>query len=261
MLGGSVQNDPPPADNPPAETPPGSSGTDPNPNPDNPNPDNPNPDPNADPNQNPQNPDPDNPQNPQPNPQEDRTAKAFAQMRVQNKQYSDMLKSIAGMLKVDTSNPDAMNQKLQDLIMNAEAKNQGVDPAFYKDVQQLKLENAQFKQNQMQQQAILGFQAVKTTFNLTNQELDAFADQLRNAGVNPFENPIDLVREYKIQNFDAITQKKIDEAIKAEQERALKAQNQGSNPNNKQGAGEGSPDKINTVSQLTEFFNSTQATK
>ena len=240
--------DDPPADDPPADDPPADSADDP--------PADSEDDPPADSEDDP--PEDDPPKDP-PKPSADTKAgRAFAQMRVQNAQYQKTLNGIAKILGVtDTSNPDTLIAQLNKVILEKEAKDKNVPTELLERLQILEERDKEYSQKQIMENAYLGFQRVKDMFNLDEAGLQAFADELVAAGINPFESKVDVVREYKLLHFDDLIQAAVEQGIKQEQERAAKAANHSTAPNPQKGPGQsGNPEKITTVAQLNDWMNS-----
>lgn len=182
---------------------------------------------------------------------------AFAQMRSENTALKKLVNDIAGVLGIDANTPQAqMQAAVHDAIIKAQAKQQNIDPAVLQRLSHLE----EYKQNSERQslanKALMGFQTVKNQFNLSDADIDAFAEKLVEAGVNPFTKDVDLVSEYKLRNFDALIAAA--EARGKEQE-AARVQNvaaHSTQPGKTTGAGEGTePDKINSVSALTNWFD------
>ena len=187
----------------------------------------------------------------------DKTAKAFAQMRIENKNLQKMIKGVAEVLGVqDTSNPESVTQALQQKIIEAQAKQQNVPPEMLARLQQLEEAQNETTQNQIRQQAYVGFQKVKDTFNLSNQDLEKFAATLQEKGVNPFDGPVDIMKEYKVHNYDRLIAEAEARGAQKEIERTTKAQNQGTTPNKAQGKASGDGvEKINTVADLENWYD------
>lgn len=195
-------------------------------------------------------------QTPPPDDSATKSAQAFAKMRVENSKMNNMLKSVATILGVENlGDQDALQKALEQKITEAEAKKQNIPPEILTRLKQVEEQNATYAKEQLERTAYLGFQKVKDTYSLDNTQLQAFARQLSAAGKDPFSTPIDLVSEYKLQNFDTLVAKAVADAVRAEQERAAKAAQQSSTPNNTNGVSGGDPEKINTVKGLDEFFN------
>ena len=147
-----------------------------------------------------------NDQSAQANNQQDtavRTNHAFAQMRSENTQMKRLISNIAGVLGIDANTPqDQMQAAVHNAVLNAQAKQRNIDPAVYREIAELK----QYKENSERQsftnRALIGFQTVKNQFNLSDADIDDFANQLMKDGVNPFTSEVNLMAEYKLRNFD-----------------------------------------------------------
>ena len=160
-------------------------------------------------------------------------ATAFAQMRVQNKQYNEVLQTIlqrAGLDPSLASNLDGLKQMLADADTHQQAEEMKVPPELLKRLNQLEQTNAQFEQQRLYNAAIAGFQQVQNEFKLTEQQVLDFAKQLQDNGVNPFAQEMDLVREYKLANFDSIQNQRIEAAVQAALAKQSAAQQHSSTP-------------------------------
>lgn len=183
---------------------------------------------------------------------------AFGQLRIQNKQQSKLLKDIGQILGIqDTSNPEALTKALQDKVIASQAKQQNVPEEVFRRLHNLEQDNQAYIQDRMKRTAFLGFQKIKDTFGLKNEEVTAFADELRQANLDPFTTPVDIVREYQVRNYDKLIAAAEERGAKQEAERAAKAKQHGSTPQGKEGkrrtGGEG---KISTIKELNDFLSS-----
>lgn len=181
---------------------------------------------------------------------------AFANMRVQNKTYKDTLDGVAKVLGIqDLSDPNTVLEQVNNLVITAQAKQQNVPPDLLLRMRNLEVQNEQYTQQQLQQQALLGFEKVKQTYELENQDLSDFADQLSKTGINPFAQEVDLITQYKVMNYDKLVQKAADKAVAEERARAEKAGSTGTTPPKGTGGnGPGSPEKIASVGDFTAWM-------
>lgn len=191
----------------------------------------------------------------------DQQSAAFAQLRVQNKEYQNIVNGVAGILGVkDTSNPESVMAKLNELVMQAKAKEAGVPEELYKRLQLLEQRDQEYTQSQLKTQAYLGFQKVKDAYKLDDSQLQQFAADVSSAGNNPFEKPVDLLREYRMMHFEELLQAEREAGAKAEAARAAKVAAHSSTPNKHSGpGGSSSPEKINSVTQLADWMNKHKA--
>lgn len=184
---------------------------------------------------------------------------AFAKLRVENASYEKTLKGIAGLLGINMDNTtnDKLVEALQERITNAQAKQQGVPAELLKRLDSLEQEKAARELKDIRTQALIGFQKVKTKFNLDDKALQDFAAELDAEGKNPFTTVMDLEAAYITKHFNDILEAAKAEGIKEEQERASKAAQNSSNPGNKQGASssDDAVDSVKSVADLNKWFN------
>lgn len=185
-------------------------------------------------------------------------AHVFAELRTKNANYEKMLKGIADVLQiqVDPNNPEAVTDAVNKKILEAQAAKTGVPVELLDKVNKLEEKDKMNTLAQIRQNAYLGFQAVKDTFKLDNKNLEAFADELRAHGLNPFEQSLDLVAEYQTRHFNDLMKAAEERGAQQEAERAANANEHSSSPDKKQGKGETDTEKITTVSQLSDWLNS-----
>lgn len=183
---------------------------------------------------------------------------AFAQMRSENTALKKLVNDIAGVLGIDANTPQAqMQAAVQDAIIRAQAKQQNIDPAVLQRLSQLENYKEETEKQALTSRALMGFQTVKNQFKLSDADIDAFANQLMEAGVNPFTRDVDLVSEYKLRNFDALIAAAEQRGIAKEVERQTNVAAHSTQPGSNTGIGadNGNPDTIKSVSQLTNWFN------
>jgi len=191
-----------------------------------------------------------------------KSAQAFAAMRVELANKNKLLEGVATVLGLDPKRKDSMDQ-LQTKLNEALAKKQGLPVETLERLNKLEELEQQRNIESIRNNAFQGFQRVKTQFNLSDQDLQDFANSLVADGKNPFITPLDLVTEYKLKNFDKLLEQAKNQGAQDEINRAAKANNNASTPNNKQGgtAQNDEPEKITTVKQLNEWFNQQQSGK
>lgn len=198
-------------------------------------------------------------EDPEPPIQDDKAQQAFIHMRQQNKKYADMLKGVAGVLGLegDVSDEQALLTALQTKVAEKEAEKNNIPVELYQRLRLLEERDQEFTALQRQQAVAAGFETVKKQFNLTQEELNAFAETLVQNGKNPLSTDLNLVNEYKVINYDRLVQKAADEAVAAEQARAAKAGNNSTTPSDKNGKPPETGDqKVNSVRDLENFFRS-----
>lgn len=145
--------------------------------------------------------------------QEDKDANAFAQMRVANKQMSDMLAKIAQANGIQYSTQEEMIAKLNDDSVTKLAAAQGVPKELLLRMEGLERDAAAYRAQQNQNRLVTQMRNIMDKYAVPANELQAFAAQLDNEHVDV--NSIDLEREYFFRNQEAIMQKRINAAVEA----------------------------------------------
>lgn len=181
---------------------------------------------------------------------------AFASMRVENRKQKELLNKIAGVLGVDINNltEDALYSNIENAVTKAQAKQQGIPEAVLQRLNNLEAVNRKYNRDQAYLAAGRGVQQIKSEFGATQEDLETFMGELAKEGINPFENPVNLVNEYKLRNFDKIIQAKVNAAVQAEQQRATKAEEHSTTPNDKKGGSNEPTTKINNLSDLDAWL-------
>jgi len=186
---------------------------------------------------------------------EDKRNFAFGKMRTEINQLTELLGKVAKANGLEYSDSKDLVAKLSDDAIQKMAQRQNVPVEILQELEALRRDSEQFKAQQRRDAAAIGFQQVMDTYHLTQEQLKEFAVELDNKGKNPFEQPVDLMAEYKMLHYDDILQ----EAVKKAVEEALKndsAANQSSStPSPQQGGNGGENQKITTVAGLTALLN------
>lgn len=187
-------------------------------------------------------------------------ANAFAQMRIQNKQLSDLVMQLAKATGQDPRDTMEASTILKESLTKVESKQRNIPEDVLREMEADKKALAEFKQNQAKQKAIEGFRQVQSLFTLTTEDVNDFADKLIENNINPFtQENVDLVKEYKNIYFDQLIAKARDAGVQEERARSLKAQNNSTTPSTQQGVTEntGSQEKpIRSVKDLDALFES-----
>lgn len=129
---------------------------------------------------------------------------AFAKMRTENKQLRDTMSRIGNILGVTDSSPEALIKGLNDKILEFNSQQSHVPIELLRDLEQTKSRLAEYEQSSLREQALIAFQKVKDNYGLSNKQLEAFAQQLNEQGINPFQSAVDLDREYWNLNRESL---------------------------------------------------------
>ena len=190
-------------------------------------------------------------------PQPDKSAQAFAQMRVENNTYKNTLKNVANILGIaEVSDPVAMAEAIQAKALEAQAKKDNVPLETLQRLSRLEQLEQELTYERLKSQAVTGFEQVAKTFQLSEAEVVGFGQQLAELGINPLEQPIDLVAAYRELHWETLLAKATEQGRQEEAARAAKAGQHSSEPGATVGGTPGAQDKVNTVKDLDNFFNS-----
>lgn len=182
---------------------------------------------------------------------------AFAQMRIENKALSDLIMNLAKATGQAPRNLAEAQDMLQQGLTKIVSKNRNIPEDALREMEADKLRIAQLEQDQARQKALAGFQKVKDTYQLSREEVNAFTDRLIENKINPFEQEIDLVKEYKNLYFDELIAKAVERGIQQERARSLKAQQTSTTPSAQTGgANTGTAKPIVSVKDLDAFLDS-----
>lgn len=184
---------------------------------------------------------------------------AFAQMRIQNKELSELLMNLAQATGQNPKNIAEAQTILKEGLNKVVSKNRNIPEDVLREMEDDKRELAELKQNQARQKALAGFQAVKDSFGLSREDVNNFADKLIENKLNPFEQDLDLVKEYRNLYFEELIAKAREEGVQAERARSLKAQQNSTTPSTQKGlpddtGNQGTP--IKTVKDLDKLLDS-----
>jgi hypothetical protein len=191
--------------------------------------------------------------------EESKKAFAFAQLRQEANQKKQLLSGLQRILNIPENTPveDVMT-KVQEAIVKAESKQTGVPEEIITKINTLEQRDKEYRAHQLQENAYLGFSKVQKEFGLDNDGIKTFAIELMKDNLNPFEQDVDVLKEYKLRHFDDIVNSKVTKAIQEEQQRAAKASTQSTQPGNTQGQTKGETGKINSVKELDNWLNTQQ---
>lgn len=186
----------------------------------------------------------------------DKQAEAFARMRIENKRNASMLQNIAKVLGVQATDQDSIIDALNEKVVAAQAKQQGVPQEVLQRMQTLEEQVKNYTEMETKKNAYLGFQRVKDAFSLDNDAVSAFADSLIADGLNPFEQELDLEALYLKKNYKTLVQKAIEQGVQQEAARAAKANKSSTVPNQDKGedANDGG-EKVTSVHDLSVWLD------
>ena len=178
---------------------------------------------------------------------------AFAQMRIQNKELSDLLMNLAQATGQTPKNIAEAQTILKEGLTKVVSKNRNIPEDVLREMEEDKKALAEFKQTQARQKALAGFQAVKEAHRLSRDDINQFADKLIENKLNPFEQDLDLVKEYRNLYFDQLIAKAKEEGVQEERARSLKAQQNSTTPSTQKGLPENAGNQLTPIKSVADL--------
>ena len=172
--------------------------------------------------------------------------KAFAELRMRNKSQNEFIMRMAKAAGLNPQNAEEAQQLLAEKGYNINLAEERTE-----------LEELRALANR--QAAMLGFQKVKDEYHLTNEDLNEFAGQLAAQKINPFDGaPVDLLKEYRMLNFEKLLAQAREEGRQEEISRSAKAKQNSTTPSKTSGkdAAYNETPVINSVKDLDKYFES-----
>ena len=186
----------------------------------------------------------------------DKQGYKFAEMRTQNTQLFGLLSKVAQAAGIEFKDNSELLSKLNDDALGKLAKAQNVPVELFKRLEQLEQTDKIYQAEQLKNSALSGFQKVKDSYILSDDELRSFAAELDAQGKNPFLTQVDLETEYKLTHFADIVKKETQRAVEEALKKSNAADKHSSTPNSSQGKPDtGSGDKVTTISGLNNILN------
>lgn len=185
--------------------------------------------------------------------------KAFAELRMQNKAQAEFIIRLARSAGLNPKDVKEAQEFLSEGATRVEAKKRNIDPETLRQLEEERTELEEYRNQANRQAAMLGFQKVKNEYNLTNEDLNNFAEQLAAKNINPFSGDrVDLLKEYRMLNFDKLLAQAKEAGRQEEIARSLKAKQNSTTPLKTTGNDTplGETPAVNTVKDLDNLLNS-----
>lgn len=181
-------------------------------------------------------------------PDQEKSNKAFAEMRISNKKYKDFFDRITKVSGL--TEEQFINSMIQNLDAE-QAKKQNTSPEVIQKLREQDERISQYEQREREKDFMNGLNILQTKFNLSQKELGDFVKDVAAKGIDLMDSKLDYETLYKGIYFDKLVEKEVEkkrqEMITA-QTKAEKA----SVPGNTTGKTDKEPIAINTM----EEFNS-----
>lgn len=174
----------------------------------------------------------------------------FARMRVENKQLTDLVLSLAKASGMDVKNTDEAVEALRHNLTTVEAKRRNLPEEVLRELEEKDKALAQLQQYQAQENALKGFQKVKDLHALSRDDMNTFADALVEKGVDIYAPGVDLVKEYRNLHFEDAIKRAREEGRQEEIMRSRKAKTSSTMPSTQTGTSENTG---NTAEPIKSF--------
>ena len=183
---------------------------------------------------------------------------AFAQLRTQVKQQSDLIKQLGEAIGLEKgTDVNTIADKVKEVLLLKQSKDTNIPVEFLKQFEEMKTIINENKTLKLQQDLTNSLNALSDKYSLSEEELLAFTDDLIKQGKNPFDGiDVDLESEYLKLHHSEIVQKAVEDALKADKDRRKKADNHAANTPPGKGGDDDTVDEITTVSDLDKYFDS-----
>ena len=183
---------------------------------------------------------------------------AFAQLRTQVKQQSDLIKQLGEAIGLEKgTDVNTIADKVKEVLLLKQSKDTNIPVEFLKQFDEMKTIINENKTLKLQQDLTNSLNALSEKYALSEEQLLAFTDELIKQGKNPFDGvEVDLESEYLKLHHSEIVQKAVDDALKADKDRRKKAENHAANTPPGKGGDDDTVEEITTVSDLDKYFDS-----
>ena len=183
---------------------------------------------------------------------------AFAQLRTQVKQQSDLIKQLGEAIGLEKgTDVNTIADKVKEVLLLKQSKDTNIPVEFLKQFDEMKTIINENKTLKLQQDLTNSLNALSEKYALSEEQLLSFTDELIKQGKNPFDGvEVDLESEYLKLHHSEIVQKAVDDALKADKDRRKKADNHAANTPPGKGGDDDTVEEITTVSDLDKYFDS-----
>lgn len=183
---------------------------------------------------------------------------AFAQLRTQVKQQSDLIKQLGEAIGLEKgTDVNTIADKVKEVLLLKQSKDTNIPVEFLRQFEEMKTIINENKTLKLQQDLTNSLNALSDKYGLSEEQLLSFTDDLIKQGKNPFDGvEVDLESEYLKLHHNEIVQKAVDDALKADKDRRKKADKHAANTPPAKGGDDETVDEITTVKDLDNYFNS-----
>lgn len=181
---------------------------------------------------------------------------AFAQQRIENKQLKDTILKLAKTLGIeDTSDVNKTVGALNQRLLEYDAQKSNIPLPVLQEIETSNARQQELELALRKQDATIGFATVQSKYKLSPEQVKEFAEQVLDAGKNPFAEPVDLVKEYQMLNFDKILEQTRNEERQATLARQTKAAEHSSTPASHVGAASPAVGAVTSIGDLNRMLD------
>jgi len=183
----------------------------------------------------------------------------FARLRTENKKQATLIKNLGKVIGMDASaTPDEIATKVQELIIQKQAKDSNVPVEMLQRIQELEDIAAENTRIKLENETQMAFTNLAEKYDLDSAALTEFATYLGENGKNPLEGvEVDIEAEYIKLHHEDIVKAAVAAALAEETQRQEKVdQHAGTRvPGSTGDSGDSGKDKIETVADLDKLFS------
>lgn len=183
--------------------------------------------------------------------------KAFASMRVKNKQLTDIINNVAAVIGLDPTKmaPKELEAAMNQAVIEAQSQQTQIPTEILERLNYLENQNKEREAEKLHSAARNGILAIKEQYGASKDELTEFLSNLAQDGIDPLHTQVDLTTEYVKRNFDKVVAARVETQVAAELERREKAQSSASTPSASKGSSPGDGNKISSVKEFERMLD------
>lgn len=178
---------------------------------------------------------------------EEKSSRAFAEMRAKNAKYEKALHRAA---EVSGLSVDQLLEQLDDKAIQQQAKTTNTNPDLIRRLEAVEAERAELQTMKVQNHIERQFGKLSQDFKVTQDELLAFTSELIKEGFNFNDLSVDYVTLYRGRNYESLVEKERQQWIA----RSEKGQQAGT-VMSKNGKSSGKDKPIQTMNDLEDFLS------
>lgn len=182
-----------------------------------------------------------------PPPAEDKSARAFAEMRTRLSGLEKPLKRAAEAAGLSV---EEFLAQIENVAINKQAQDQGITPEILRRLETAEENTRAFQVEAAKLRLQQSFNNLQNTFNLTEQDMVQFAQTCVQQGIDLTQPNINMEVLYRGMNYDTLVNRARQEWITQD----TKNRNAASSPVKGNGTPSSAPNKVETLSDLEKYL-------